>query len=103
MIAECPFEEGTILFLFQNKVHVIPNFLANAGGVTVSYFEWVQDLQSFFWEENEINANLERIMVNAYKDVMDTADKRKINLRVAALVVAVQRVAEAIDVRGIYP
>ena len=87
-------EKGTIL---------VPDILANAGGVVVSYFEWVQDLQSFFWEEDEINANLERIMVRAFMDVMGTAQKRKINLRTAALVVAVRRVAEAIQVRGIYP
>ena len=82
---------------------VVPDILANAGGVVVSYFEWVQGLQSFFWEEDEINANLERIMVNAFTDVMDTSEKRKISLRIAALVLAVQRVTEAIQVRGIYP
>ncbi len=71
--------------------------------MVVSYFEWVQDLQSFFWDEDEINANLERIMVNAFGDVLATAKERKIDFRTAALVRAVQRVAEAIEVRGIYP
>jgi glutamate dehydrogenase (NAD(P)+) len=91
------------VILNKRGVILVPDILANAGGVVVSYFEWVQDLQSFFWEESEINANLERIMVNAFKDVLTTSQKRKIDLRTAALVVAVQRVAEAIELRGIYP
>lgn len=91
------------VILNKRGVTLVPDILANAGGVVVSYFEWVQGLQSFFWEEAEINANLERIMVNAFSDVMDTAKARSVNLRVAALVVAVQRVTEAIQVRGIYP
>jgi glutamate dehydrogenase (NAD(P)+) len=82
---------------------IVPDILANAGGVVVSYFEWVQDLQSFFWDEAEINHNLERIMVNAFNDVMAISQQKKINLRTAALVSAIQRVAGAIQVRGIYP
>ena len=82
---------------------VVPDILANAGGVVVSYFEWVQGLQSFFWEEEEINANLERIMVNAFNDVIATAERQGTNLRVAALVLAIHRVTQAIELRGIYP
>jgi glutamate dehydrogenase (NAD(P)+) len=94
--------EADVMLNKQGTV-IVPDILANAGGVVVSYFEWVQDLQSFFWEEAEINQNLERIMVRAFTDVLDTSDRYKIDLRTSALVLAVQRVAEAIQVRGIYP
>jgi glutamate dehydrogenase (NAD(P)+) len=69
----------------------------------VSYFEWVQDLQSFFWEETEINQRLQRIMVNAFAEVTALAQARGLRLRQAAYVVALQRVVEAIRLRGIYP
>ncbi len=89
--------------LFQRKVTVVPDIVANAGGVTVSYFEWVQDLQSFFWEEDEINNRLQKIMVSAFKASWDTAERLNVPLRLGAYAVAVQRVAEATLVRGIYP
>lgn len=91
------------VILNKKGVILVPDILANAGGVVVSYFEWVQDLQSFFWEEGEINANLERIMVSAFKDVMDMSESKKVNLRAAALITAIKRVGDAIAVRGIYP
>jgi glutamate dehydrogenase (NAD(P)+) len=82
---------------------VVPDILANAGGVTVSYFEWVQDLQSYFWSEQEINAHLERIMVSTFQRVAALAEERRTTMRMAALIVAVRRVADALMTRGIYP
>jgi glutamate dehydrogenase/leucine dehydrogenase len=89
--------------LFENGIMMLPDILANAGGVTVSYFEWVQDNYSFFWKEKDINENLREVMVNSFSEVLQTAQKLKIDMRRAAYVVAVSRVAEAIKVRGIYP
>ncbi len=89
--------------LDQKGILVIPDILANSGGVIVSYFEWVQGLQQFFWTEEEVNANLERIMVRSFAQVLKTSQEKKTNLRTAALVRAIERVAEALMVRGIYP
>jgi glutamate dehydrogenase (NAD(P)+) len=89
--------------LRQRGVVVIPDILCNAGGVTVSYFEWVQDREEFFWSLDEINARLRRIMVRAYDDVQRTAIEHDIDLRLAAYMLAVSRVAEATMTRGIYP
>ena len=89
--------------LADRGILVVPDILANAGGVTVSYFEWVQDLQSWFWGEDEINQHLERIMVSTFNRVAGLAAERKVALRTAALIVAVQRVADALMMRGIYP
>ena len=89
--------------LADRGILVVPDILANAGGVTVSYFEWVQDLQAYFWSEKEINDHLEHIMVSTFARVADLAASRGVTLRTAALIVAVQRVADALLTRGIYP
>ncbi len=89
--------------LHDKGVFVIPDILANAGGVTVSYFEWVQDLQSFFWTEDEINQKLRGIMMRSFKEVLDTATNYDVPMREAAYMVAVKRVAGATTDRGIYP
>ncbi len=89
--------------LMERGILVVPDILANAGGVIVSYFEWVQGLQEFFWEERDVNDRLDRIMVAAFEHVWHLAHTRNISLRVAAYLLAVQRVAEAEAVRGFYP
>jgi glutamate dehydrogenase (NAD(P)+) len=82
---------------------VVPDILANAGGVVVSYFEWVQNLQYFYWDEAETNARLAQIMRRAFQDVWTMAQEKKVSLRIAAQMLALSRVAEAIRLRGIFP
>ncbi|MPN59728.1 Glutamate dehydrogenase [bioreactor metagenome] len=89
--------------LTDKGVLVLPDVIANAGGVTVSYFEWVQDFSSFFWTEDEINARLERIMVSAFDAIWQVAADKRISLRTAAFVIACHRVLEARAERGLYP
>lgn len=89
--------------LARRGIMVIPDILANAGGVTVSYFEWVQDLQGFFWSEEEVRAKLETIMRRAFSEVHETARKHRTHMRTGAYVLAVGRVAEATLVRGLFP
>ncbi len=89
--------------LHDKGVFLIPDILANAGGVTVSYFEWVQDLQSFFWTESEINGRLKRIMDESFAGVWNIAQEKKVDMRTAAYFLAISRVAEAERVRGVYP
>jgi glutamate dehydrogenase (NAD(P)+) len=91
------------IILNDRGVTIVPDILANAGGVTVSYFEWVQDLQRFFWAEHEINNRLESIMTRAYKAVREKALQQETNLRMGAYLLAVARVAEATEIRGVYP
>jgi glutamate dehydrogenase (NAD(P)+) len=88
--------------LAEKKIFVIPDILANAGGVTVSYFEWVQDRQGYFWNEQLVNGRLEEIMVNSFRDVVGYADKHNVHNRLAAYMLAIDRVAFALQTRGIY-
>ncbi len=90
--------------IFRTRdITVLPDVLCNAGGVTVSYFEWVQDREEFFWTIDEINARLRRVMVRAFEDVHRTAVEHDVDMRLAAYMLAVSRVAEATLTRGIYP
>ena len=89
--------------LAERGVLVVPDVICNAGGVTVSYFEWVQDFSSFFWDEDEINVRLDRIMMNALNQIWDTADKHRITLRTATFAVACERILMARQERGLYP
>jgi glutamate dehydrogenase (NAD(P)+) len=89
--------------LFDRGIMVLPDILANAGGVTVSYFEWVQDLQANFWEEDEINERLKRKMTRAFREAHEQAQRHGVSMRKGAYCVAVNRVAEATKLRGLYP
>lgn len=90
--------------LLKNKrIFIIPDILANAGGVTVSYFEWVQGLQFYFWSEREVNFKLRNIMEKAFENVYRISCERKVSMRKAALMLAVEKVAEATKTRGLYP
>jgi glutamate dehydrogenase (NAD(P)+) len=88
--------------LFERGVFVIPDILANAGGVTVSYFEWVQDRQGYFWPEETVNERLKHIMVDAFSGVVRFGEKHNVNNRIAAYMLAIDRVAFCIKLRGIY-
>jgi glutamate dehydrogenase (NAD(P)+) len=88
--------------LDEKEVFVIPDILANAGGVTVSYFEWVQDRHGYFWTEDEVNERLERIMVRSFHEVLKLAQQHKVNLRTAAYMLSMSRVATVHRLRGIY-
>jgi len=89
--------------LAERGILVVPDVICNAGGVTVSYFEWVQDFSSFFWTEDEINLRLDKIIVGALKKIWDTADHHKITLRTATFAVACERILTAREERGLYP
>ena len=89
--------------LYRRGVFMIPDILCNAGGVTVSYFEWVQDLNRDHWTESEVNAKLKVIMVKAFEEVLDQAHREEVNMRTGAYLLAVQRVADATAMRGLYP
>jgi glutamate dehydrogenase (NAD(P)+) len=88
--------------LGEKHVFVMPDILANAGGVTASYFEWVQDRQGYFWKESVVNEQLEHIMVSSFEDVVRYADAHQVNNRIAAYMLAIDRVAYTIRQRGIY-
>ena len=100
--ANGPTSAGADRILDEKGVFVIPDILANAGGVTVSYFEWVQDRGGYFWDEETVNQRLERIMVRSFEDVTGMADRHSINLRIAAYMVAIERVAAVHRLRGLY-
>jgi len=89
--------------LRERGILVVPDVLANAGGVTVSYFEWVQDFSSFFWSEDEINARLVRIMCEAFAAVWSTAEQHSVSLRTATFIIACTRILQARELRGLYP
>jgi glutamate dehydrogenase (NAD(P)+) len=91
------------VILHNRGTLVIPDILANAGGVVVSYFEWVQGLQFFFWKESEITSRLQEIMARAFTRVWNISKKEHVNLRTAALMEGIRRVADAHQVRGLYP
>ena len=89
--------------LYRRGVFVIPDILCNAGGVTVSYFEWVQDLNRDFWDERHVNSKLREIMVGSFKDVHATSTREEVDMRLASYMLAVDRVASATATRGLYP
>jgi glutamate dehydrogenase (NAD(P)+) len=89
--------------LAERGILVVPDVIANAGGVTVSYFEWVQDFSSFFWSEDEINARLVRIMREAFAAVWQTAEQHQVSLRTATFIIACTRMLQARELRGLYP
>jgi glutamate dehydrogenase (NAD(P)+) len=101
--ANGPTTPGADRILREAGVFLVPDILANAGGVIVSYFEWVQDQQSFFWTESEVNQKLEQILTLCFREVLAFAEKYRTDLRTAALMLGVSRVAEATRIRGIYP
>lgn len=89
--------------LYNKGIHVIPDILANGGGVCVSYFEYVQDIRAYFWELDRINRELKKIMLRAFEEVYELSKERNIPLRTAAYIIGVSRIAKAIELRGIYP
>ena len=89
--------------LFDRGIFVIPDILANAGGVTVSYFEWVQNLQELLWSEEEVSDRLQKILIRSFKEVQDLAQRHKVDMRTAAYILGVGRVARATELRGVYP
>lgn len=102
-LANGPTTPGSDRVLADQGVFLVPDILANAGGVTVSYYEWVQDQYSFFWSEKQINETLEQTMHTAFKSVHETAQRYDTDMRTGAYILAVDRVAEATKVRGIFP
>jgi glutamate dehydrogenase len=86
--------------LFKKNMMVIPDILANAGGVTVSYFEWVQNIANYYWSKEEVDRKLEAIMVEAFEKVYNTHEELNVNMRVSAFIVAIKRITQAMEARG---
>ncbi len=101
--ANAPTTHEADRILNNNGVFIVPDILANAGGVVVSYFEWVQGLQSFFWSEDEVNHQLRAVMDNAFNEVLEMSQHEKVNMRDAAYMVAIKRLADTMKTRGIFP
>ncbi|MER3500831.1 MAG: hypothetical protein IMHGJWDQ_001296 [Candidatus Fervidibacter sp.] len=101
--ANGPITPEADVILRDRGVFIVPDILANAGGVIVSYFEWVQDIQQFFWTEQEVNERLRQVMRRAFGEVWTVAQDHSVDMRTAAYILAISRVAEAIRMRGIYP
>jgi len=101
--ANGPISGNAEKILQERGITIVPDILANSGGVIVSYFEWVQDIQAFFWSLDQINYHLKRLMVGAFNDVWELAQKEKVDMRMAAYMIAIKRVANAINQRRIFP
>ena len=105
IIAECangPVTPDADDILEKKKIFIIPDVLCNAGGVTVSYLEWVQNRMGYYWSKDRVNEDLEKIMTKAFDQVYDLAQKNKVNMRIAAFMLAIDRVTKAAELRGLY-
>jgi glutamate dehydrogenase (NAD(P)+) len=94
---------GAGRILYENNIFLIPDILANAGGVTVSYFEWVQGLMEYFWSEEEVIEKLRSVMRKAFHDTLEVSLRERVNMRIAAYMLAVSRTADAGKTLGVYP
>ena len=101
--ANGPTEPEADDILFDRGIFVVPDILANVGGLTVSYFEWVQNVQELLWTEDQVSKRLEEIIKKAFKEVVEIAEAKKVHMRTAAYVLAMERVAKAMNLRGVYP
>ena len=101
--SDAPASSAVRIVVARRGITVLPDILANAGGVTVSYFEWVQNQEGLLWDSDEVNQRLQRIMVRAFTEMVDTMRKHHVPPRAGAMILAVGRVAEATLVRGLFP
>ena len=89
--------------LYDRDIFLIPDILANSGGVVISYFEWVQDLQFYFWKESEVHKRLKEIMTNIFNSILSLSKEKQLDMRTAAWMLGIKRIAEAQKTRGLYP